>query len=58
MTRLFLYDPALRRVWLFKRRCHHGFVGCLAVVVGMGLAWHDRADRSEWFVLKRYEPRA
>jgi hypothetical protein len=55
MTRLYIYDRAMRRLWLFKRRCHHGMVGCFVLVIGMGLVWHDRADWHEWFALKRYE---
>lgn len=47
------YDRALRRLWLFKRRCHHGAVGCVAMTIGLLLAWHDRNDRREWFAIKR-----
>lgn len=47
-----IYDRALRRLWVFKRRCHHGMVGCVAVVVGMALVWHDRDDKAEWFAFK------
>lgn len=51
------YDRALRQVWLFKRRCHHGAVGCLALALGLVLVWHDRRDSREWFALKRIDPR-
>lgn len=43
------WDRELRRVWLFKRRCHHGPVGCLVVALGLFLTIHDWHDRREWF---------
>jgi hypothetical protein len=49
------YDRACHRLWLFKRRCHHGGVGCVVMVLGVLLAWHDRKDAREWFALKRLE---
>jgi hypothetical protein len=47
----------MRRLWVFKRRCHHGMTGCVLVALGIVLAYHDRSDYREWFALKRYEPR-
>lgn len=58
MKRLIEYDRALRRLWLFKRRCHHGMVGCMVVSLGLLLAWHDRADYREWLPLKRHSTNA
>lgn len=57
MKYLIEYDRAMRRLWLFKRRCHHGAVGVLAVTFGLVLAWHDRKDKREWFALKRIDTR-
>lgn len=55
MARLLIYDRTMRRLWVFKRRCHHGMIGCVVVALGILLAWHDRSDIREWFALKRYE---
>lgn len=43
-----LYDPVMRRLWVFGRRVHHGAVGAALVAVGAVLALHDRADWREW----------
>jgi hypothetical protein len=32
-------------MYLFGRRLHHGLTGAVFVAVGLGLMWHDRADR-------------
>lgn len=39
------YDSTRRRMYLFGRRVHHGLTGAVFVAVGLGLMWHDRADR-------------
>jgi hypothetical protein len=39
------YDWQRRRMYLFGRRLHHGLTGAVFVAVGLGLMWHDRADR-------------
>ena len=39
------YDWPRKRMYLFGRRLHHGLTGAVFVAVGMGLMWHDRADR-------------
>jgi hypothetical protein len=57
MMSFLTYDRAMRRLWVFKRRCHHGMTGCVLVALGIVLAYHDRNDYREWFALKRYEPR-
>lgn len=56
MTKWILeWDRAINQVWVFKRRWHHGATGCLAVLFGVLLAWHDRRDFRDWFTLKRHE---
>ena len=39
------YDWPRKRMYLFGRRVHHGLTGAVFVAVGLGLMWHDRADR-------------
>jgi hypothetical protein len=39
------YDSPHKRMYLFGRRVHHGLTGAVFVAVGLGLMWHDRADR-------------
>jgi len=39
------YDWQRKRMYLFGRRLHHGLTGAVFVAVGLGLMWHDRADR-------------
>ena len=41
---MLLFDRNLRRLYVCKRRVHHGAVGVVAVVLGLMLAAHDRAD--------------
>lgn len=36
------------RLYICRRRCHHGFTGCVLVLIGIALAIHDRAD-APWF---------
>jgi hypothetical protein len=38
-------DWPRKRIYLFGRRVHHGLTGAVFVAVGLGLMWHDRADR-------------
>ena len=38
-------DWQRKRMYLFGRRLHHGLTGAVFVAVGLGLMWHDRADR-------------
>jgi hypothetical protein len=38
-------DWERKRMYVFGRRLHHGLTGALFVAVGVGLMWHDRADR-------------
>ncbi len=39
------YDWERKRMYVFGRRLHHGLTGAVFVAVGVGLMWHDRADR-------------
>ncbi|MGH3139418.1 MAG: hypothetical protein ACRDQE_06765 [Gaiellales bacterium] len=39
------YDSERKRMYVFGRRLHHGLTGAVFVAVGVGLMWHDRADR-------------
>jgi hypothetical protein len=39
---------------VFGRRWHHGFTGCLLIVIGAVLACHDLADLAQWW--PREEP--
>lgn len=41
-------NPRGRRVYIIKRRLHHGFTGCIFVALGTILALHDRRDWREW----------
>ncbi len=38
-------DWERKRMYVFGRRLHHGLTGAIFVAVGVGLMWHDRADR-------------
>jgi hypothetical protein len=38
-------DWERKRMYLFGRRLHHGLTGAVIVGLGLGLMWHDRADR-------------
>jgi hypothetical protein len=38
-------DWEQKRMYVFGRRLHHGLTGAIFVAVGVGLMWHDRADR-------------
>jgi hypothetical protein len=38
-------DWERKRMYVFGRRLHHGLTGAIIVAVGVGLMWHDRADR-------------
>ena len=38
------YDRALRRLYVFGARIHHGGVGLVLSVIGLALVFHDRAD--------------
>jgi hypothetical protein len=38
------YDRALKRVYVFGARIHHGAVGLALSVIGLALVIHDRAD--------------
>jgi hypothetical protein len=51
--KLVRYCPVERRVWIATQRCHHGAVGCLAIVLGALLVIHDRHDYRVWFVRER-----
>lgn len=47
------YCRSRRRLWLFKRRTHHGMFGCLIALTGILLIAHDRADYRVWFRFER-----
>jgi hypothetical protein len=38
------YDRALRRLYVFGARIHHGAIGLVLSVIGLALVIHDRAD--------------
>lgn len=38
------YDRLLRRLYLRRRRVHHGAVGAVLIFVGAVLVHHDRRD--------------
>ena len=38
------YDRALKRLYVFGARIHHGAVGLVLSVIGVALVIHDRAD--------------
>jgi hypothetical protein len=38
------YDRALRRLYVFGARIHHGAVGLVLSAIGVALVIHDRAD--------------
>jgi hypothetical protein len=38
------YDRALKRLYVFGARIHHGAVGLLLSAIGLALVVHDRAD--------------
>jgi hypothetical protein len=38
------YDRALKRLYVFGARVHHGAVGVALSVIGLALVIHDRAD--------------
>jgi hypothetical protein len=42
-------DLGLRRVWIFRRRWHHGKLGVLLIAAGTWLCVHDRSDWRDWF---------
>ena len=38
------YDRALKRLYVFGARIHHGAVGIALSAIGLALVIHDRAD--------------
>jgi hypothetical protein len=38
------YDRALKRLYVFGARIHHGAVGLALSAIGLALVIHDRAD--------------
>lgn len=40
--------PSGPQLFVFNRRTHHGLIGCVLAVVGVGLAIHDRGDIADW----------
>jgi hypothetical protein len=38
------YDRALKRLYVFGARVHHGAVGLALSAIGLALVIHDRAD--------------
>jgi hypothetical protein len=44
MRKLIHITPAPRRVYLCGRHLHHGLDGLVLIIVGIGLALHDRRD--------------
>lgn len=41
--------PEGRRVYVVRRRVHHGFAGVLIMTIGAWLAWTDRRDWKQWW---------
>lgn len=52
-----VYNRAERRLWIARQRCHHGALGCLAIVLGALLVVHDRRDYRCWFTPGSQEAR-
>lgn len=46
-------DTTTWRVWVLRRRLHHGPVGVALGIAGLLLAAHDRRDWRVWFTRDR-----
>lgn len=46
------FDRQAQRLWIARRRIHHGFVGAVVATLGLAAMLHDRRDVRDWFLFR------